>query len=68
MRDPFGPGRVLLLPSGRRVVVQRLRRDDLVCRFETPLPCDRRYGASLSDHDLQLTRRFCARYARVVPA
>jgi hypothetical protein len=59
---------VLLLPSGRRVVVQRLRRDDLVCCYETPLPCDRRISVKICEHDLQLTRRFCARYARAVPA
>lgn len=67
MIDPFRPGRLLVLPSGRRVIVQRIWRDDVLCRYEKARPCDGRLSVKKTDHDLQLSRRFCARYARALP-
>lgn len=65
MRDPYQPGAVLVLPSGRRVRIDRVRGDVLACRYETPRPGDRRHGAVASDPDMVLTRTFCDRHTFV---
>lgn len=67
MRDPYQPGHILVLPSGRRVIIQRIWRDELICRYEKARPGDRRYSVKRDDHDLQLTRCFCMRHTHLVP-
>lgn len=67
MRDPYQPGYILVLPSGRRVVIQKVRGCQLVCKYETWRRGDRRRGVLASDADLVLTRHFCQRHTHLVP-
>lgn len=67
MRDPYQPGYILVLPSGRRVIIQHVRPAALVCRYETPRHGDRRHGVMASDADLLLSRLFCFRHTHLVP-
>jgi hypothetical protein len=67
MRDRYQPGYILVLPSGRRVVIQHVRPQQLVCKYETPRHGDRRHGVLASDADLLLARLFCDRHMHLVP-
>lgn len=66
MRERFQPGCLLVLPSGRRVRVDRVRSTEVVCSYETRQPGDRRHGVSVSDADVVLTKAFCLLHCLLV--
>jgi hypothetical protein len=67
MRDPYQPGYILVLPSGRRAVIQKVRGPQIVCKYETPRRGDHRHGVLASEADLVLARHFCMKYTHLVP-
>lgn len=68
MRDPYQPGHLLVLPSGHRVRIERVRGADVVCNYERRQPGDRRHGIPAHDHDLVLTKAFCILHCLLIEA
>lgn len=59
MRDLYQPGGVIVLPSGRRVVIDRVRPDAMICHYADMIAAE--------EDPVTLTRLFCDRHCLLVP-
>lgn len=62
MTPTYEPGHQLLLPSGRRVAIYKVRHDDLQCLYVTSVD-----GRLKMGEEVTLTKLFAARFCDLVP-
>lgn len=65
MHEPYKPGTVLLLPSGRTCSVMRVRGITYACMYESHVNGERK-GQSPHAPDLILSRQFIAKHGKVL--